>query len=152
MLHIHISSKLIKLNHFPNNNMQKKDNLATILDFGSHFGFIFRTVMSQNKYFFKVVIILSYLIAFNYLSYQMKQICDILAFWILAAILKIKYNNFQRNRFLGLENIHLDLFYCFLRHLQANIQDFGGHLGKMANRKNAQHLESGSKRIQQLKT
>ena len=59
-------------------------------------------------------------------------------FWILAAILEIKENNFPRNRFLGLENIHLDLFYCFLRHLQAKIckiLDFGGHLGKMANRK-----------------
>ena len=59
-------------------------------------------------------------------------------FWILAAILEIKENNFPRNRFLGLENIHLDLFYCFLRHLQAKIckiLDFGGHLGKMADRK-----------------
>ena len=59
-------------------------------------------------------------------------------FWILAAILEIKDNYFQRNRFLGLENIHLDLFYCFLRHLQAKIckfPEFGGHLGKMANRK-----------------
>ena len=59
-------------------------------------------------------------------------------FWILAAILEIKENNFPRNRFLGLENIHLDLFHCFLRHLQAKIckiLDFGGHLGKMADRK-----------------
>ena len=59
-------------------------------------------------------------------------------FWILAAILEIKENNFPRNRFLGLKNIHLDLFYCFLRHLQAKIckiLDFGGHLGKMADRK-----------------
>ena len=59
-------------------------------------------------------------------------------FWILAAILEIKENNFPRNRFLGLENIHLDLFYCFLRHLQGKIckiLDFGGHLGKMADRK-----------------
>ena len=52
--------------------------------------------------------------------------------------MEIKGNNFPRNRFLGLENIHLDLFYCFLRHLQAKIckiLDFGGHLGKMADRK-----------------
>ena len=52
--------------------------------------------------------------------------------------MEIKENNFPRNRFLGLENIHLDLFYCFLRHLQAKIckiLDFGGHLGKMADRK-----------------
>ena len=70
---------------------------------------------------------------------QIMQICDILATILnLAAILKIKENNFPRNRFLGLENIHLDLFYCFLRHLQAKIckiLDFGGHLGKMADRK-----------------
>ena len=59
-------------------------------------------------------------------------------FWISVAILEIKENNFPRNRFLGLENIHVDLFYCFLRHLQAKIckiLDFGGHLGKMADRK-----------------
>ena len=87
-------------------------------------------------------------------------------FWILAAILEFKENNFFLNGFLGLVDftftfrftfLHLDLFYCFLRHLQAKIckfPEFGGHLGKMANRKNAQHLESGSKRIwiQQLKT
>ena len=51
--------------------------------------------------------------------------------------MEIKDNYFQRNRFLGLENIHLDLFHCFLRHLQAkiyNFPEFGGHLGKMANR------------------
>ena len=43
-----------------------------------------------------------------------------------------------KNGFLGLENIQLDLFYCFLRHLQAKIckfPEFGGHLGKTANRK-----------------
>ena len=59
-------------------------------------------------------------------------------FWILAAILEFKENNFQKNRFPGIVNIHLDLFYCFLRHLQAKIckfPEFGGHLGKMANRK-----------------
>ena len=59
--------------------MYENDNLATILDFGIHFGSIFRTVMSQNEYFFTVVIIPSYLIAFNYFSYQIMQICDILA-------------------------------------------------------------------------
>ena len=67
------------------------------------------------------------------------QICEILATILdFAAILEIKENNFPRNRFLGLENIHLDLFYCFLRHLQAKIckiLDFGGHLGKTADRK-----------------
>ena len=65
-------------------------------------------------------------------------------FWILAAILEIKENNFPRNRFLGLENIHLDLFYCLLRHLQAKIckiLDFGGHLGKMADRKKCSTFE-----------
>ena len=59
-------------------------------------------------------------------------------FWILAAILDFKENNFSKNRFLGIVNIHFDLFYCFLRHLQAKIckfPEFGGHLGKMANRK-----------------
>ena len=57
-------------------------------------------------------------------------------FWILAAILEFKENNFQKNRFLGPVNIHLDFFYCFLRHLQAEIckfPEFGGHLEKMAN-------------------
>ena len=59
-------------------------------------------------------------------------------FWILAAILEFKENNFQKNRFVGIVNIHLDLFHCFLRHLQAEkckFPEFGGHLGKMANRK-----------------
>ena len=59
-------------------------------------------------------------------------------FWILAAILEFKENYFQQYRFLGIVNIHFDLFYCFLRHLQAKIckfPEFGGHLGKMANRK-----------------
>ena len=70
---------------------------------------------------------------------QMMQICDILATILdFSGHLGIKEINFPRNRFLGLENIHLDLFYRFLRHLQAKIYkilDFGGHLGKMADRK-----------------
>ena len=71
--------------------------------------------------------------------------------------MKFKENNFYRNGFSDIMNMHLDLFYCFLRLLQAKIckfPDFGGHLGKMQIEKNAQHLVSGSKRIwiQQLKT
>ena len=89
------------------------------------------------------MIIHSYLITFNYFPYnKYARYCKFVTFWqpfwILAAILEIKENNFSRNRFLGLENIHLDLFHCFLRHLQAKIckiLDFGGHLGKMADRK-----------------
>ena len=59
--------------------MPENDNLATILDFGSHFGFIFRTEVLQNKYFFYSCNYSSYLIAFNHFSYQIMQICDILA-------------------------------------------------------------------------
>ena len=51
-LHLFAYTLLIKLNNFLNNNMPENANLATILDFGSHSGFIFRTVMSQNWYFF----------------------------------------------------------------------------------------------------
>ena len=51
---------------------------------------------------------------------------------------KLKKIIFKKNRFLGLKNIHLDLLYCFLWHLKVKIckiLDFGGHLGKMVNRK-----------------
>ena len=67
------------------------------------------------------------------------HICDILAtILVLAAILEFRENNFQKNGFIGLKNIQFDLFYGFLRHLQAKIRkfpEFGGHLGKTANRK-----------------
>ena len=49
--------------------MPENANLATILDFGSHFGFKFRTVMSQST-FSTFVIIHSYMIAFYYFSYN----------------------------------------------------------------------------------
>ena len=59
-------------------------------------------------------------------------------FWILAAILKFKENNFHKYGFPDIMNIHLDSIYCFLRLLQTKIckfPEFGGHLGKMADRK-----------------
>ena len=49
-----------------------------------------------------------------------------------------KENNFQKNRFLGLVNIHLDLFHRFSTTSTSQdkqVPEFGGHLGKMANRK-----------------
>ena len=52
--------------------------------------------------------------------------------------MEFKKNNFYKNGFPDIVNIHIDLFYCFLRLLQAKIckfPEFGGHLGKMANRK-----------------
>ena len=50
--------------------MQICDILATILDFGSHTGFIFETVMSQINALSTIAFIHSYLFAFNYFSYN----------------------------------------------------------------------------------
>ena len=43
-----INLLIIKFNHFSNIIMPENANLATILDFGSHFGFIFEAVTLQN--------------------------------------------------------------------------------------------------------
>ena len=37
-----------QINHFSNKKYVRNTYLATILDFGGHFGFIFETEMSQN--------------------------------------------------------------------------------------------------------
>ena len=109
--------ELVKCYHFSNKNMQENANSATILHFGSHFGFIFTAIMSQNQY-------ISYRDNIARIEKQCNEELQKLTLWFHSNLLSLNVKKTTFMIFSKKKNLHANLFIENVQILKTNDTKF----------------------------